>query len=80
MKFPICNKTVEDLCYVNGVNITLSDFGIVHHDKPIDIELPTFTPKPSTEEVLKKYGITEVEYTEIATRLTDGRTWGISGR
>lgn len=74
MDLPICDKTINELCYVNGVNIILSDFGIVHHDKPIDIELPTFTPKPSTEAVLKKYRITEEEYKEIADRLTDIRT------
>lgn len=77
MGFPACDKTINELCYVNGINIILSDFGTVYHDKPIDIELPTFTPKPSTEHVLNKYGITEEEYKEIADRLTDIRTWGI---
>lgn len=65
--------TLEDLFTVNGITIDLPDFGTLIHNRPIDIELPEFIPGPSEDYVLKKYGITEEEYQEIAERLKD--TW-----
>ena len=38
-----------------------------------------FTPKPPTQKVLDKYGITVDEYNEIASVLEDGLSFGYCG-
>lgn len=59
---------------INGKSADSDDFG-EHYDKcPGDAEPygcgnMTFVPKPYTQEVLDKYGITEAEYDEICDQL-----------
>lgn len=55
-------KTENNIATVNGVPLCFYDFGTLIYDKPIDIGHPKFEPKPSTVDVLTKYGITEDEY------------------
>jgi len=63
-----CNliKTESNTAIVNGVILSAPDFGTLTHDKPIDIEFPSFNPRPPEEYVLEKYGITEEEYQDIS--------------
>lgn len=55
-------KTENNIATVNGVPLCFYDFGTLIYSKPVDIERPKFEPKPSTIDVLNKYGITEEEY------------------
>lgn len=55
-------KTENNIATVNGIPLCFYDFGTLICNKPIYIEHPKFEPKPSTVDVLTKYGITEDEY------------------
>ncbi len=59
-------KIENRIAMVNDIPLCYPDFGILKHEKAIDIEWPQFTPGPSTERVLEKYGITEEEYQVIS--------------
>jgi hypothetical protein len=59
---------------VNGVSANVYDFGSQYdHDKENAEEYGCgdmrFDQKPSTSEVLKKYGITDTEYNQICGKL-----------
>ena len=71
---------------IKGQNADAEDFGdwddIDRHceDKPDHgCGNMTFTPKPATQKVLDKYGITVDEYNEIASALEDGLSFGRCG-
>ena len=56
---------------VNGVGVTSFDFGstAIDYDSSAKIRKRRFISKPATEEVLKKYRITEREYQAICNDL-----------
>lgn len=73
-------KTESNTAIVNGVMLSAPDFGTFIHDKPIDIEYPSFNPRPPEGYVLEKYGITEEEYQDISEILQkwfelSGKKW-----
>ena len=84
-------KVSRWMCYcpvftVKGVKAADSDFGDKedldpsHEDKPDHgCGNMTFTPKPATQKVLDKYGISVDEYNEIASVLEDGLSFGYCG-
>ena len=84
-------KVSKWLCYcpiftIKGIKADEDDFGekedIDRHceDKPDHgCGNMTFTPKPATQKVLDKYGITVDEYNEIADVLQDGLSFGYCG-
>lgn len=69
---------------INGIPADSGDFG-EHYDNAPDEAEPygcgdmRFFPKPATDEVLKKYGISANEYTEIAEKLESGLSFGGCG-
>jgi len=78
----------QALCYVhgtiNGVDIDEDDFGDkFDHDEenaePYGCGDMKFDPKPSTPEVIDKYKITESEYQEICSELSDRLSFGCCG-
>ena len=81
-------KVSRWLCYcpifsVKGIKADEDDFGekddLDRHceDKPEHgCGNMTFTPKPATQKVLDKYGITVDEYNEIASVLEEGLSFG----
>ena len=71
---------------IKGIKAAADDFGenddIDCHceDKPFrGCGNMIFTPKPATQKVLDKYGITVDEYNEIASVLEDGLSFGYCG-
>lgn len=77
------------LCYtptftINGVDAGWEDFGEKYDRSPETAEDyccgdMQFTRKPATLEVLSRYGITVEEYSEIASKLEAGLSWGSCG-
>ena len=69
---------------INGIRADSSDFG-EHYDHDQENAEDyccgnmRFDPKPHTEEILKKYGITPEEYTEIADKLSEELSFGCCG-
>lgn len=69
---------------INGINASSDDFG---YKKDLDEENAEdyccanmrFIPKPSTQEILDKYGITEMEYKKIANELEQKLSFGCCG-
>ena len=84
-------KVSKWMCYapiftVKGIEANDFDFGdkedleMFHEDKPPHgCGNMTFTPKPATQKVLDKYGITVDEYNEIASVLEEGLSFGYCG-
>lgn len=77
------------LCYmptfiINGIDAESSDFG-EQYDRNSQIAEDygcgdmQFTRIDPTEDVLEKYGITEVEYFNIAEKLEEGLSFGNCG-
>jgi len=69
---------------INGIDATCRDFGErSDHDQENAEEYGCgdmrFDPIPATDEVLKKYGITENEYSQIAQKLESGLSFGPCG-
>jgi len=69
---------------INGIDADVDDFGEKNDEAP-ELAEPygcgnmQFKGKPSTEEVLKKYEITEKEYQEIVSKLEGGLSFGQCG-
>lgn len=73
-----------NLFIVKGIKASKSDFGEAGdrdpaNAKPWSCADMHFTPKPATQEVLDKYGITVDEYNEIAQALEDALSFGCCG-
>lgn len=69
---------------INGIDASSGDFGTQDDIKPENAEdygcgNMTFERKPSTQLILDKYGITEEEYNEVATRLEIDLSFGSCG-
>ena len=69
---------------INGIQGDQEDFGEQYDRDPYNAEPyccanMQFTRKPSTPEVLGKYGITEEEYSEICEALEEGLSFGCCG-
>ena len=70
---------------IKGIKADEDDFG-EKDDIDTSMDKPfhgcgnmTFTPKPPTQKVLDKYGITVDEYNEIASVLEEGLSFGYCG-
>jgi hypothetical protein len=69
---------------INGINADSEDFGDHRDDSPDTAEPYScgnmcFSRNPSSKKVLKKYGITQEEYDEIADKLAEGLSFGSCG-
>lgn len=69
---------------INGISADSSDFGSQGDSDPDNAEPygcgnMRFEGKPSTDEVLKAYGISESEYKEIVELLEDKLSFGSCG-
>jgi hypothetical protein len=77
----LCEAEIFD---IKGEHADTGDFGS-HHDHDHDNAEPygcgdnRFDGKPSTKEVLEKYGITEGEYDEIVSELERKLSFGKCG-
>ena len=77
------------LCYaptfeINDIRADTGDFGDQYDREPEEAEDYAcadmqFTRNPPTEDILKKYEISEVEYYEIAEKLEEGLSFGCCG-
>jgi len=82
-------KVYRSLCemktfIINGVRADYGDFGSKQDESPETAEDYAcgdmrFTRKPSTPDVLSKYGITEKEYADVCEKLEDGLSFGCCG-
>ncbi len=69
---------------VNGIKADTDDFGSSYDESPEDAEdygcgNRVFEAKHPDDDILKKYGINNDEYSEIAVRLTDSLSFGSCG-
>ena len=69
---------------VNGIDAEKEDFGEQFDASPEDAEdygcgNMVFERRAPTDEVLTKYGITEQQYNEIASKLEEGLSFGSCG-
>ena len=77
------------LCYtpkflINDIEADPSDFGEQYDRDPDNAEDyccgdMQFTAIPATDDVLQKYGITKDEYVLVASRLSEGLSFGCCG-